>query len=575
MRCLAILLLAAAVAAAQPGRFGPPGGGGIRGPGGGRSQEPKVEYKPEELCFVGGIVRAKSSGEPISKATVSLMRMDRRGSGGRPASTATAVDGQFTFTGIEPGQYRLMVQRNGYVSQQYGGRPGGFNNGTTLTLAKSESLKGLDIRMVPHAVITGRVFDEDGEPLARVNVQLMRYVYRDQGKALMPAGADQTNDLGEFRIFGVSAGRYFVQARGFGGMENAQVFANRPDEAYAPTYYPGTNDPASASAIDVPVGGHVQGIDIRLGKTRTYRVAGIVSGGAEGGRPGMIMLLPRSRDGLGMTTFERPSNSWDSRTGKFELRNVQPGSYNLIALSFNGSGGSQRSSAAVPVDVGQEHVRGLQVMLSPGQEVSGRVRIEGQENASLPSELHVFLEASNLPMFGGAGDSRVDADGTFRMQSVVASTYRLRIRGLPEGHYIQSVRMAERDLLASGLEMTAGAPATGIEIVLNPNGANVGGNVTDDKGEPAAGAQIVLMPPQDQPNHDLRIQRVAADQNGQFQISGIPPGEYRLYAFTGIDEGADRDPEFLKKYESRAEKLTLRESGQETKTVKSIDTSGQ
>jgi hypothetical protein len=573
MRGLTILLIAAAIAAAQPGRFGPPGGAGFRGPGS-SSPQPKVEYKPEDLCVVAGAVRAKSTGAPISKATVSLARIDRRGGGNRGVNTTTSADGQFTFTGIEPGQYRLTVERNGYVTQQYGGRAGSFGSGTTLTLAKSESLKGLDIRLVPHAVITGRVFDEDGEPLARVSVQLMRYVYREQGKALMPAGGGQTNDLGEFRMFGISAGRYFLQARTYGGLETALGPGNSADEAYAPTYYPGTNDPASASAIEVPQGGHVQGLDIRLARTRTYRVSGTIAGAPEGGRPGTVMLRPRSPEALRMVMFDRNS-SWDPRTGRFEVRNVLPGSYTLIAISFDGRGGSQRSSASIPVDVGQEHVRGVQVMLSPGQEVSGRIRIEGQENPSLPSELAVFLEPADMPMFGGFGDGRVEADGSFRMESVAASTYRVRVRGLPEGHYVQSIRTADRDLLASGLEMTPGAPVAGIEIVLNPKGANVGGIVTDEKGEPASGAQIVLMPPQDQPNHDLRIQRAAADQNGQFQISGIPPGEYRLYAFTGIDNGADRDPEFLKKFESRAEKLTLREAGQETKTIKSIDPGGQ
>ncbi|MEZ5356372.1 MAG: carboxypeptidase regulatory-like domain-containing protein [Bryobacteraceae bacterium] len=515
------------------------------------------------------MIRSKITGEPIRKATVTLFSTGGRG-GGRPSTATSDASGNFIFTGIEPGRYRLGASRNGFVTQSYGG-----TSGASITLGRAQKQTGLEFRLVPHAVVTGRIFDEDGEPAVYVNVQLLRYVYTDRGKALRPAGSGQTNDLGEYRVFGVGPGKYFVQASPRRSLPSpAASSPDEPEETYGATYYPGTMDAAAATPVDIAVGGVAQGVDIRLGKTRTFSVSGRIAGGPADSRPGMVMLVRRSAPGAPVSVeegaFGNRVTQWDSRTRTFTVRGVAPGSYSLIAQGAPSR--SERWSAIVPVDVGGGNVSNVDVLLQPGQPVSGVVKIEGQTEAAMPSSLSVNLESSASRMFGGSA-TEVAEDGSFTVDRVGAGSYRLRLARVPEGHFVKSIRMGEVDVLTNGLELAGGAPAAGIEILLSPKAAAIEGTALDGKGDPAGGAVVLLIPPTGHPRRDQLIFRTTADQNGRYTIGGIPPDDYRLYAFTGAEDGEDRDPDLLARYESASEKVSLGDSAHENKSVKSVSLS--
>lgn len=119
-------------------------------------------------------------------------------------------------------------------------------------------MQDLVFKLVPHAVITGRVVDADGEPVAYVQVQPMLYRYNNGCKQLAPAGFVTTNDLGECRLFGLAPGRYYLRAtpRADFMVENStDRSANpTPEEGLVDTYYPGTTDPASAGTIELAPG---------------------------------------------------------------------------------------------------------------------------------------------------------------------------------------------------------------------------------------------------------------------------------------------------------------------------------
>ena len=131
------------------------------------------------------------------------------------------------------------------------------------------------LRLTPHGVIAGRVLDEDGEPVERVQVSTMRYQsFRGSGNCCLRGG--MTDDLGEYRIFGLAPGKYCASARyqqrGFMAAED-RTAGGKPDEDYVPTYYPGTNDPAGAVLVAVTAGSVLGGTDT-LRKARTVRVRG-------------------------------------------------------------------------------------------------------------------------------------------------------------------------------------------------------------------------------------------------------------------------------------------------------------
>ena len=246
------------------------------------------------LLFVAAIMRAQApslgsvhgrvmsaSGEPLRKAEVTLRPAVMRPQEVAYAST-TSADGSFVVENLPPGQYRASARRSGYVEQAYGPNAGEMfgSIGMTLTVAPGETLRNIDFKLQPQAVITGRITDEDGDPAQNVPVILMRQQRMRGESQLIPMGAQAvTNDLGEFRLAGLAPGTYYVCAdwSRFGNPVQERVIRQGPEESTPPIYYPGTLDRAEAKAIEVAAGAQVRGADFQLRKVRAFRVTGRVA----------------------------------------------------------------------------------------------------------------------------------------------------------------------------------------------------------------------------------------------------------------------------------------------------------
>ena len=150
--------------------------------------------KPEDLCGIEGQVSNVATGAPVKKADLRLQRVDlNSNTASIETSYSTTADaaGKFAMKDIEPGPNRP---------------------GTTLSLDPGQHLKEVNFKLTPHGVVSGRIVDEDGGPVARASVQAQSYRRIDGRKQLVPSGAAGTNDLGEYRIFGLAPGKYYLSA---------------------------------------------------------------------------------------------------------------------------------------------------------------------------------------------------------------------------------------------------------------------------------------------------------------------------------------------------------------------------
>jgi Carboxypeptidase regulatory-like domain len=251
------------------------------------AQQPAVERrsgKPSEKASIAGTVTRKRSDEPLKKAQVALSPADGRGP---MYGAVTDAGGRFEIVGIEPGQYRLWVTRNGYLRQNYGQRSPG-RAGTTLALAAGQRLRDLDFHLTPAGVVTGRVVDEDNEPIANARVQALQLHYYDARRRLVPAGTAGTNDLGEYRLFGLPPGRYYISATyrpgyaalvGMSALVRQHAAAAAQKESYVPKYYPGTSDASRAARVHVAAGAETQGMSEVEGDSCRSKVRHRISGG--------------------------------------------------------------------------------------------------------------------------------------------------------------------------------------------------------------------------------------------------------------------------------------------------------
>src|SRR5260370_364231 len=178
--------------------------------------------KTPELCTVSGQVLSDATGEPLRSARLVLIQSERSE---KPRSFKGISDnkGQFSINGILPGRYRFFASHNGYVPESY--RPeGASRSGALLELIPGQKQSKVLFRLTQTAAIVGRITDEDGEPVSGVEVEAViarskAAPAEDQDESLLvprleliPSPMPVTNDLGEYRLYSLPPGQYYIAA---------------------------------------------------------------------------------------------------------------------------------------------------------------------------------------------------------------------------------------------------------------------------------------------------------------------------------------------------------------------------
>jgi 5-hydroxyisourate hydrolase-like protein (transthyretin family) len=424
-------------------------------------------------------------------------------------------------------------------------------------LRPGQEMKDLQFRLIPSAVIAGRILDEDGEPLPRVNVSALREVYAKGKRSLSTQATAETNDLGEYRLFALAPGRYFVSAvfphwNRFGNTDTTEDRTADP-QGYAKMYYPGTPDPAKASSFSIKSGEEIPSVEILMRQVLVYRIRGHVYN--------QITHKPGAGTDI-ILTAKNQDREWDAglqqvnvqnQDGSFEIPEVMPGSYALGAYWYDEG---KFYSTTTSVDVGNADVEGIAVTIAPGVVVNGQILWEGKPSLE-KDELTVMPMAVDLDiMFHGR--ARVDAGNFFTLKDMSEGTYHPRVEGQSKDCYIKDVRYAGSSVLEDGFTVTRGAAGL-LEITISAHGATVQGNVADADGLPAAGVWAVLVPSAPRRSQNRLYKTQTTDQYGHFILKGIAPGDYQLFSWDEVEQGAWEDADFLKRFEERGEKVTVEE----------------
>jgi protocatechuate 3,4-dioxygenase beta subunit len=499
----------------------------------------------DNLCSVAGSVVNALTGEPVRHAQVTLRRLDT--APGATSSATTDSSGNFAVAALEPGTYRISAEHTSFIPAQLGAR-GPNKPGPSLVLTAGQKSTGQRINLYPQGVISGRIVDEDGEPVPNVEVQVSRLQYMAGRKQLARSNSRMTNDLGEYRIFGLSPGRYYLNA----------VYRPDPNLAgegqYVSTYYPRTPDPSGAAPLEIIPGSQLGNIDVTLVRIRTVTVKGRVTSEIGGGDIHMILSASNP---LGASN-ENGRGGAVSPDGGFEFRNVVPGSYKLIAVQ---SAPGKAYSSRVPLTVGAGNIEGVLITIHAPFTISGQIKVDG-ETVETFSRMRIGLqpfEPGNI-VVGPMPDVPVKADLSFQLPELSAEHYRVVVNSPPEGFYVKSIRSAEVDVQLAGLDLTGGAAAP-LEIVLSPNAGTLNGNVLDPKTQkPVSGATVVLIPrDKDRRTRESFYRTASTDLAGRFTFKNLIPGDYNAFCWDDVPYGAWMDPDFLTPQEARGTAITIPE----------------
>jgi len=533
----------------------------------GAAQTPKTApARKQDQCKIAGMVVKFGGSEPLRKAKVRLANAD---DGDHTVSIVTDGGGHFELKGIDPGRYHLTVSRAGFVTQEYGQKKPD-DVGAMLTLRPGQEMKDLLFRLIPSGVIAGRILDEDGEPLAEVMVSALRQVYLEGKRSLSTDTSAQTNDLGEYRLFGLAPGRYFITANfsrwgRFSRGEEADD-ASASQEGYAKMYYPGTPDSAKAISVTVKPGDEIPSVDILMRQVPVYRVRGHVYNQVTH-KPGTgtnLMLMPKAKSRE--WDFSGKETNVQKKDGSFEIVEVLPGSYFLIAFWFDEG---KPYSTRMPIDVGNADIEGLSVIIAPGVNINGRVIWDGPPSLE-GDELTVGATPTDFA-FAFNEPSRVSQTGSFTLKDLGEGIYHANVAGESKNCYIKEIRYGGSSAFEDGFMVTKGTPAE-LEIVISSRGARVQGTITDEDGLPAAGVWVVLIPEASRRSQSRLYKTANTDQYGHYDLRGIAPGEYKIFSWERVETGAWEDAEFLKPFEVKGETISVQEGAEKAINLTAIRT---
>jgi hypothetical protein len=521
---------------------------------------------------VQGKVLQEPDGQPIKKANIQLN--GRTGPAAAQYSAVTDAEGQFRIDDVQPGQYVVVVEHTGLVQS------GTASRRTSISVQPGSGKNDLILHMQPAAVITGKIVDLDGDPMRDVSVLAARTGSMRAGRNSHDLGNGATNDLGEFRISDLRAGRYKITATPPQGFRRPNLNENnngKEQSIYLTTHYPGVLDEERAIAVEIHAGTETR-INFGLLTGRAYRVSGSVTGVQSKGGMAQITLQAKGNGASQMA----PQGLGEG--GRFEFTNVLPGSYvaRLITVTFeSGQPAFQMLRLGQSIEVSNDNVDGLQLQPEVSGHVRGKFRLDADQKFDwtqltvnlIPVEEH-GAEIRWEGAMGLSTSSSVSTDGTFELKNVPGGNYQLvvgaRSKNLAD-YFTKSVTLDGRDVADSGFPVSS---QTYLDVVVSANGARIVGTVVGSNGQPVANATVVDVPTEEHGTRPDLYQRDTTDESGHFSLRGLNPGKYTVFAFDELQEDV-RQPAFLKSYETRGEIVQLEEGTRKSVVLKLIPYDGE
>jgi len=557
----------------------------------GQETAPVVSQTKSRTAAISGTVTRADTHLPLKNAQVIVMGRPESAAGsdgGEDAaqtyqSTAnTDEKGHFEFADLSPGIYSVRATHTGMVL-----KGGEQFNGILVNLQAGEP-QNLTLMMLPSGAITGRVLNEEGEPMQNVSVAALRYIYTVAGRHLTEAKKSTSDDKGEYRLFGLKPGSYLLIAdTSRPNFENGDVTgitigtsstagaAKKEQKVYAPTYYQNESSPDQASPIVLKPGDETRA-DFTLVRVPAHHISGKISGitppKSDDKPEDLRCFVMASRQGsrfpVAFTLIGKDSS--------FDVGPVAPGKYTISATQQSSE---HAVSGSKDVVVNALDVTGITIALGAApRQIKGVVRAESDTKIDY-SKLFVVLvpagdsedsseSADFINMFqSGSATSEVGKDGSFKLEiSPSPKPYQLvlsaRDTGL-EDWFTSKVVAGGKDVLVSGFKITESEPRM-LEVVVTDKGAAIEGTALNAEKKPFPNAEVIAVPsdPKLRKHADL-IQKTTADQEGRFKLRGVRPGEYIAMALESAEDQPFLEDRFLAQNSSQVQSVKAEAGGKQ------------
>jgi hypothetical protein len=464
---------------------------------------------------VAGTVVNSVTGAPVAGALVTLRSSPRARTTTLPKqlSGLSETGGLFRFAGLAAGQYVLNVEKPGFQRD--------YVHAETFEIGPSR--ENVALKLEPFAKLGGTVTDRGGAALSRAAVRAFRTEIQDGRRVFRQSRSVTSDDLGHYRLWNLAPGDYFVMAAGRGGgtalvIGHATAAVNS-HESFAPVYYGGAGDRASATPIPLAAG---QEFEANLTATLqpAYRVRGRIQN-TSAYQQVQIELLRGGQD------VSATRASVNATTGQFDLQDVVPGTY--LVRATQGTGDAERRGEREIV-VTNGDLQGVTLSLAAPVAVTAAFRLIRPQ-----PERRFYCGFSLQPTDGPADGGFGAMDGNqATVTGIFPGRYHVVLRGCA-GTVVSMLAGNENLLPDRDLVVAPGMPPRTLEIVLDTDGGKISGKAA----APDATSVLLLPVTGGEPVIDIVMA-------GAFEVEEIAPGDYQAYLVKNLDRLEYRNPEVLR-----------------------------
>jgi hypothetical protein len=516
---------------------------------------PLLSQAPQQPGSVSGKVVNSVTGQAVKKAVVTL----RGGTGQNTYVTGSDQSGKFQFDNVQPDKYLATAEAAGYS--------GTLRSGLKLIpVAAQQEVSDVEVRMAPLGLISGKVLDENGQPLEEASITALRYDYSGSGKTLQAVASAQTNDRGEYRMFDVQPGRYYLMAvasrrnlavmaltlqtigagaAGRGPQEN-RVHSTVPEEGYPAVYYPGVTDVSQTSPQELKPGAEWTGADFKLRQLPAYHIRGRVTGAAArtGGR-NMVRAQSCEGDGAPGAAIPNSLQVAQQADARFDVSGVVPGTYCLSIMQP----GARVAAARQMVTVKAGDVDDVELPVPVSFSVSGTLVVDGTPPNPMPQ---VFVGLRTTPD-RGVSQVAIKSDGAFQIDGMYPGAYSLT---LPQGPlYAKSILYGSQDVTNGVIPSLQ--PGIALTITMGTDPGEVDGTVQPGAVEAGVPVNMVAIPEGAYAAREDMERFAQSPAGAGFSLPSLPPGDYKVFALETDDYSDLRNRDLLKLLEGKAAAVTV------------------
>jgi hypothetical protein len=491
---------------------------------------------------VSGLVTESNSAKPLDNSTVFLQRGDVT------LRAETNSEGRFQLKDIPDGEYFLRVEKPGYLNTEYEAAP------LPLTIGplNNNQNQGLHLELAAGRQISGRITTSNTPSLAGIPVEALQVSYRDRQPYLATRITTRTNDSGDYTLFPLAPGLYYVRSSS--------------SDVFLPTYYPGVEETRRAILVNLVDQQVASRTDFQLLATRGVKLTGEIKSAT----PGMsivaissLFLLPRD-DETAMSaqanSFPNKATNEEQARGTFEVRNIPPGSYDLVPILRDANGRYQTAKTSLELIA---DTAGITLYARSGSDLHGELEVHGDRSLSQFSTVRLGLQLRDHPSSDflnriiTSNSGVVNRNGTFAFQNVPEAYYRLRIvSGLPDDAFIEDIKQGGSSVYDDGF-FWGDRPRDVLKIIIGSPAGRLEGRVLKTPQNAGTYSHVMLVPYSSRRTNPLLSIETLTDVNGRFSLSGVAPGTYQLLAWGPDPEGVARRPDFVARYQGMGKAVVV------------------